>query len=285
MSDRPILFSAPMIRALLAGTKTQTRRILTRNNSTVLGHSWRGKSRPWEGLRFKEAVVRETSGFSGSRDPHLAVPFCHPGDTPTPSEDCGIYTVRPLIELGDRLWARETWTEHHPAGIQPDRFSRPGRAGIPGPPGVSYRVIYRADGDPLRVWHCEDYPYRATEGPRDETDAKFPEVCSEFPGWQPSIFMPRWASRLTLSVTDVRVQRLQDISERDAIAEGVIRYDPTDEDPAEFSIDGPIFSDAVSAYEDLWLRINGAGSWDTNPWVVALTFTVERRNIDEAPAA
>lgn len=88
------------------------------------------------------------------------------------------------------------------------------------------------------------------------------------PPWKPGIHMPRWASRLTLTVTDVRVQRLQEISHDDAVAEGV-----------------GIFPHSMSAqkrYRELWDSLNadrGFG-WEANPWIVAVTFTVERRNID-----
>jgi hypothetical protein len=102
-------------------------------------------------------------------------------------------------------------------------------------------------------------------------------------------FMPRSASRMTLTVTDVRVQRLQDISEEDAIAEGATRI--VHEGPpgcgsldayhhGQPSMDDAGFIDARASYRDLWDHINGAGAWAANPWVVAYSFTVERRNID-----
>ncbi len=87
--------------------------------------------------------------------------------------------------------------------------------------------------------------------------------------WTPSIFMPRWASRLTLTVTDVRVQRLQDISEEDAWAEGITAYGTT-----RYEREGR------DLYALLWNSINGAGAWNNNPWVVALSFTVRKGNID-----
>ena len=248
MTDRPILFSAPMIRALLDGRKTQTRRILTRNNATVLGHSWRGKSCPWAGLRFNEAIARSKNPMTGTHDSHLAVPFCHPADEPTPSEDCGTYAVRPLVETGDRLWVREAW-RFEPGGAINDAAG--GQIDYV-EPGFHYRADYR----------------------------------NPAPGWKPGIHMPRKASRLTLTVTDVRVQRLQEISEADAIAEGI---EPA---PAPHTgwrhygeRDGLPGIVAVDSYRTLWNHINGAGSWAANPWIVAVTFTVERRNIDAARAA
>lgn len=95
----------------------------------------------------------------------------------------------------------------------------------------------------------------------------------------PSIHMPRWASRLTLTVTDVRVQRLQEISEEDARAEGVPTttaehtFRKVFRDPAERA------AERLARFADLWNSLHGPAAWDANPWVVALTFTAERRNI------
>jgi hypothetical protein len=255
-----------MVRALLDGRKTQTRRVLKPPYGTM-----------------------ERTGYGAWK------PICT--------------TFFP----GDRLWVREAFCEFHPAGVQEGRFSIDGQAGIPGPPSVRYRVIYRADGDPVRVWHCDGFPYRTTAGPRDALAAKYPGVCSDFPGWYSPIHMPRWASRLTLTVTDVRVQRVQDISETDAVAEGVYRSEPTAEDyewkrayDAENGYDsGPLEGvwlapgtrrgyggtkeqrnqeqwgpTAAFAFRCLWNSLHGPDAWDANPWVAAITFTVERRNID-----
>ena len=92
--------------------------------------------------------------------------------------------------------------------------------------------------------------------------------------WRPSIHMPRWASRLTLIVTDVRVQRLQEISETDARAEGAIALG-ADESP------DPDHRSFVWGFSTLWNSLHGPDAWDANPWVVALTFTVHRCNIDQ----
>jgi hypothetical protein len=122
--------------------------------------------------------------------------------------------------------------------------------------------------------------------------------------------MPRWASRLTLTVTDVRVERLQDISEADALAEGVVWEEPTAADhkwAAEYAAENGGTLDiegvfvvphtdckfgpkprvriwgctAKDTYKYLWNSINGDGAWEQNPWVVALTFDVQKGNIDE----
>jgi len=97
---------------------------------------------------------------------------------------------------------------------------------------------------------------------------------------RPSIHMPRWASRLTLTVTDVRVQRLHAISEADAIAEGIKLHGDffTGYGKAADQWMGPLDS-----FASLWISLHGYEGWDENPWVVALTFTVQRGNIDQMP--
>lgn len=217
MTDRPIIFSAPMVRALLKGRKTMTRRL-----AWIAG--WKGPP-----------------AFRSSQWQRVAV--------------------------GDRLWVREAWADEHPLAVQSDRYSQHGRAGIPGPPSVEYRTIYRADGEPLQVWRNADgsHPYFTLAGPADELAAQYPTIQSNYTRagkaihWQTPIHMPRWASRLTLTVTETRVERLQDISREDEIAEG--------------TPDGMFF-------DALWSSIHGADSWTANPEVVVLRFAVDQRNID-----
>lgn len=194
MKERPILFSGPMVRALLAGTKTQTRRI-----------------------------VKDQDPFDDFETlPPLSATF---GPCP-----CG--------EAGDRLWVKETFR------LRADQDDKP----------------------PREDWWKSGAWYDAAE-PRP-----FPSGCGGGPGkLRPSIFMPRWASRITLEISDVRVERLQAITEEDAKAEGV-EARRTDED---------CWSDGTyrSAYEYLWGEINGwdgqpgaKAPWPSNPWVWALTF-------------
>lgn len=227
MKERPILFSAPMVRAILEGRKTQTRRAVKLNDAG----------------RVKRA----------GKQWHI--------DDPAVIEGC------PYGAVGSLLWVRETWCEAHPLCFQEGRIGqRLLYAGIPGPPGVSYLVAYRADGELLPVWPCSGYPYRSRE-PRDDDDRKFWPTGTE-PAWHPSIHMPRRASRITLEITGVRVERLQKISSTDALAEGIQSF-------AAASIG------CTDAYRELWESINGAGSWDANPWV----WVVEFKRIEAARAA
>jgi len=183
VKERPILFSAPMVRAILDGRKTVTRRPV--------------KIQP----RSKADI-----GSYG-----IGQPFIRNPDVSKANPTC------PYGRPGDRLWVRETWQDVHPVQVI-DRFSQPGRAGIPGPPGVTYQTIYRADGEYPAVYHTHKYPYRGLEP--DPDHGLLVPADSGWTGWTPSIHMPSWASRILLEITDVRVERLQDISEEQAQAEG-----------------------------------------------------------------
>lgn len=185
MSERPILFSGEMVRALLAGRKTQTRRVAKpRKHTSLLGGSW------------SDSYVLD------------------PGNAQWLMRDC------PYGAPGDRLWVREAWRLSVAGGF----------------------VYYRAD--------------REHEECTAELAKRDPSLA-----WRPSIHMPRWASRLTLEVVSIRVERLQDISEADAIAEGVAVPMTCD-----------VEHTARNAFRSLWERINGPGSWDANPWVWVVEF-------------
>lgn len=178
MKERPILFSGPMVRAILEGRKTQTRRVVKPQPAHIPGIG----------------TVLNIDTITGR-----ACPYGNPGD---------------------RLWVRETWA--HRRWMLGDASPNP-------------TTVYRADGEDLKG-------------------------CAR---WRPSIHMPRWASRIALEVVSVRVERLQDISEDDAKAEGVTikgtsRYD----------------GEARDAFEALWCSINGADSWEINPWCWCISFKV-----------
>lgn len=199
MTDRPIRFDGPMVRAILDGRKTQDRRVF------------------------------------------------HPPAPDTATCDISVQVAtgeyRSKYAIGDRLWCRETFalTQHG-------------------------KPVYRADA-------------------RDQSGARWHSITPGDPAgevqWKPSIHMPRWASRLTLTVTDVRVERVQDISEADAKAEGV---DGVDWGGGR-DYGGP--AHYRPGFRTLWDELYAARGygWDANPWVRAITFTAERRNIDAEGAA
>jgi hypothetical protein len=215
MNYRPIIFLAPMIRALLAGTKTQTRRIV----------------KPQPDLAWMQTVSADGLHRHGPADARPRQYEDGEWGWSIPGASLTGYRC-PYGVVGDLLWCREThygWS----AG-----YVRDGRI-------VDTRIDYRA------------------------TEPDSP--CGR---WTPSIHMPRWASRLTLRLTDVRVQRLQEISEEDAIAEGW----PKQVDPGADTggNGGPL-----DWYRGLWNSINGPGAWERNEWCWCLSFDVIRANVDD----
>lgn len=257
MTDRPILFSGPMVRALLAGTKTQTRRDLTKTFARypqLEGYETNGTLKPIEG---RDVPCVEFA--------HSELGLWHPDKNP--SGRSGWYV--PLkAAVGDRLWVRENAAVVHQGWHHVD--------------GDTHTVAYRADEDDYGRWI--GLPSCGAGVRRGKAPSVFPSRSHNVDGslrWQPSIHMPRWASRLTLTVTDVRVERLQDISVTDAIAEGVTQEKVGAHVGWSGRPDGGIWPDPANAYWDLWDYVNGEGAWDLNPWVVAYTFTVHRDNIDQ----
>lgn len=232
MTDRPILFSGPMVRALLDGRKTQTRRIV-KLDVPADAHEvffWSGEALRRAGW----ANVSEPGLWArrNGRDGYIQ----HIGRCP--------YGVP-----GDRLWVKETW--------------RPRRTVFP----WDLDVTYAADG---AVRTIED-------GEFGDKDWTMPKAAAR--GNVSPLFMPRWASRLTLTITDVRVERLQDISEADAEAEGIREPSIGPIHMVSAEACGQIDRDTAPAlflWEMLWKSINGDESWNANPWVWAVTFEVER---------
>ena len=204
MRERPILFSAPMVRAILAGTKTQTRRVVKERHIDA--------APPVHFLQYLR-------------------------------ENC------PYGQPGDRLWVRETWQGplideelEEEFSQSPDYFKKPA--------------------------FCA---YRATDT-LDAINADGEEL-----GWRPSIHMPRWASRILLEITAIRVERLHEISEADAQAEGVERVVVGSGwrrycDPDSEEVGVPPCGDARRSFRSLWKYINGAESWSANPWVWVVEF-------------
>ena len=239
MKETPIIFSTDMVKAILEGRKTQTRRIVAPRNS-VVGEG----SVDWADFDFNQSTywsdemmqmskgegqlgsITDISEKAGGQAPpvlvddsfglhYLHVPYKW-------SEQSTIYRIYPRYEVGDRLWVRETWgvtygwDNEKPSEIDPRET-----------------IYYKAGGSSGNIGtHLE-----------------------EVKKWRPSIHMPRWASRITLEVTEVRVERLQEISEEGAIAEG-----------AELG-------SARGHFSILWDSINAKrGNWEVNPWVWVVGF-------------
>lgn len=193
MKERPILFSGDMVRAILDGRKTQTRRVVKPQPKNKIYHL-----EPFGGITFNPGMWTDNEMFYQSK-----------------------YGIS-----GDRLWVREAWRV---ARIYNDRPPRDV------PSGAS--IWYESEGD--APYYFDDGRYRHAR------------------------FMPRWASRILLEITDVRVERVQEITRADAIAEGCVqRHD-----------NGGWFSPEVE-FVELWDSINAAigFGWDANPWVWVISF-------------
>jgi hypothetical protein len=218
MAERPILFSAPMVRALLAGTKTQTRRIV--------------KPQP--------DSVKRLGPFGAPVPYRLAPP---PTDMPTATLEKPIRC--PYGVPGDVLWVREN--------VAADRIN-----------GGGVCLYYPADKASVRTVETNLWERL------HHYDEKRRRLGSEVP----SIHMPRWASRITLRITDVRVERLNDISADDADAECFGGDFPENVLPELFPKreGGWGHLSLPECYARLWEHINGPGSWGENPWIWALTF-------------
>lgn len=261
MADRPIMFSTTMIRAILDWRKTQTRRVLKLPHDNPLG-SWELTTVGGEG-QYK---------YDGSTIPIT------PAVWHTRTGDC----IAPPILKQDRLWVKEKWRTFvsFDDTKQKDVWSQEQSRGA--------GIAYVAGGGVSITVGGEKYSYA------EELD---PDDLRAFGKVRSPMFMPRWASRITLIVTDVRIHRLHDISEDDAIAEGIgserviigahmsggghlgerygLRYwNGTEPDRFEGH------ESAVGAYADLWDKINGQNSWDDDPWIVAYTFRCIPQNID-----
>jgi hypothetical protein len=204
MKERPILFSSPMVRALLAGRKTMTRRVL----------------KPQPVFQHGGAVFDAAGGQEDYIEPHW------------------LEEPKPSYAPGDLMWVRETFVNAEANG-QP-----------------TGNVVYRADAT-------------------DKSGMRWGSITPGDPEkevrWKSPIHMPRWASRLTLRITSVKVERLQEISEADAIAEGIERAE-TAEYWRDYSRDPLTCESPRQSFETLWASIHGPGSWEDNPWVAACTF-------------
>ncbi|WP_370977233.1 hypothetical protein [Enterobacter ludwigii] len=199
MTERGMIFNGEMVRAILDGQKTQTRRVMKPQPDPCPaprgGHWW--PSNVFKTMLHVEEEMQNGKGGWGG----LVGDAC------------------PFGDVGDRIWVRETWAE---AGASAQDLK-----------------LYRANYPAHVPTHYENVP------PVEDVR------------WTPSIHMPRWASRILLEITDVRVEQLNDISEEDARSEG---------------ISGSSARDVKEAYAALWRSIYGSDSWRANPWVWVIKF-------------
>jgi hypothetical protein len=200
--ERPILFSAAMVRAILSGQKTQTRRIISPQPDVAEGMDCTR-------LLFKKRNAKEWFANYASTDPSCSA-FC------------------PYGAVGDLIWVREAYSDA--SGTAPGQRCALYRASYSGPSGIV---------------------------------------------WKPSIFMPRWACRINLEVTGVRCERLQDISEADAKAEGISEPEPSHGHWCDPKLGREGHWSYRKPYAALWDSINGrnpAKAWAANPWVFVVEF-------------
>lgn len=212
--ERPIIFSAPMVRAIFEGRKTQTRRVV-------------------KGITDPESF--EVLGDSGAGFLHSdkCQSFC--------DYACGGHEVEcPYGKPGDRLWVKERFQ------LTTDARGK-------------CVIVYAADDSAFFVL-AEDGGEGDLCGVAEKADRS---RCLPIERWRPSIHMPRWASRLTLEITGVRVERLQAISDADCLAEGI---------NAERAVEDGVNRPYREEYARLWDSINGKGSWAANPWVWVIEF-------------
>lgn len=232
-NEKPILFQAPLVRAILEGRKMQTRRVINPQPKRL------------DNPVYSENHLTPLTWERSIRGKNYK------------TTDCGFLKDCPYGQPGDELWVRENfkvckvdngWQNQNVC----DDFQEP------------YAVVEYYDG----VLGTYDLIVDADMGIDDLSQAH--RALKKYPSFCPSIHMPRWASRIQLKITDIRVERLQDISEKDAAAEGVV---------PSWDCGSPIKHDGtgavcVEAFEKLWKKINKkpGTTWDENPWVWVIEF-------------
>ena len=220
-----------MVRAILDGRKTQTRRVVKPQPPAV--EAVRAQAGIDFGV-FTDRHARSPAHFRVSGPVWAVRNLMGMGERESPEWIC------PYGAPGDRLWVREAWRPVMETWRSYVEYGAGGEGAVPGREALEKmkRVALRFPGARKDV-HSE--------------------------AWHPSIHMPRWASRITLTVEAVRVERLQDISEEDARAEGV--------DPVTYHFGGPPVVSYRDGFEIAWRSINGADSWQANPWVWVINFS------------
>ncbi|MEW6462952.1 MAG: hypothetical protein AB1459_17660 [Pseudomonadota bacterium] len=248
MKERPILFSGPMVRAILEGRKTVTRRVAKfkpREAGYNLAFSGLDAGNYCTGVMKSGFVLRSRGGPSGCWNDRTWPIHC------------------PYGLPGDRLWVRETWSD----------------VNLQGAPGIAYR----ADDDVRDL--MEDESFLDERGAFNYGDPRCKayhfacwseDLLAGTEGrWRPSIHMPRWVSRILLEITAVRVEQLQDITEEQAVVEGVDRPENIRDVDVWDGAERELFNamnQPRDRFKRLWADINGAESWDANPWVWVVEF-------------
>lgn len=223
MTERGMIFNGEMVRAILDGRKTQTRRPIKPQPTLTKGSSF-----SWKGNLYG----------SGSDDRETNINFAH--------------VACPFGKSGDRIWVRETFScigneDGHPVDADGNLCNR-----------EDAQCIYRAS---------------AIQKPNNYGLWTSPDGFDFDGAWTPSIHMPRWASRITLEITRVRVERLNSISEEDAQADGVQPAGELLPDyPDTYLTPAGDFATAKVAFQCLWESIYGDDSWQANPWVWVIEF-------------
>ncbi|KPF66085.1 hypothetical protein IP84_16850 [beta proteobacterium AAP99] len=249
MKERPILFSAPMVRAILDGTKTQTRRVVKPQPPKECTHAGPVMG-TYSGIAVPRFYWQTAEDFDQAEKEDKDLLFWPAADDEESDEftadiyglggmECPYGSEANCLKAADRLWVKEGVFQHNNFGF-PLGSSTP-----------IEQTMFNGNGE--RVWSY------AADG-----------ITEKKTGTRSSRCMPRWASRITLEVTGVRVERLQDISEADAKREGVQREDFGWVDYLMPSTQ--ITLTAAQSYRTLWESINGPDSWTANPWVWVVEF-------------
>ncbi|HFT1542582.1 TPA: hypothetical protein ACH27N_001597 [Klebsiella quasipneumoniae subsp. similipneumoniae] len=237
MTERGMIFNAEMVRAILAGRKTQTRRIMKVQPSEAFTPMNMALDTDYKARWYTPGVV--------DKDGYLQ---------PASKEVFGVSNENegyscPFGAVGDRIWVRETARCEWQRGDFKDAAFETG-------------VTYKADG--------EHQSFRSAE--QHKTFPRRSHAANGDLAWHPSIHMPRWAIRILLEITDVRVERLNAISEEDARAEGIIDggcLNCGEPEPCGCANPEP---DATDAFAYLWQSIYGQENWNANPWVWVIEF-------------
>lgn len=231
-----MIFNGEMVRAILDGRKTQTRRIMKVQPSDGFHPTHNGYDLDLNAHWYTPGVVDKNGYLQPAKKDVFGVADENEG-----------YAC-PFGAVGDRIWVREAFQG----------------------PLVSEELLEEYRAYPEKFENPEYCEYSADGGPR-------PEYCDLDDnlrhGWRPSIHMPRWASRITLEITGVRVERLRDLSEDDAKSEGITPPSGGVLPGWEYRIN----------FRDLWMSIYGADNWEANPWVWVIEFKVVP-NVQDNPA-